>query len=63
MLKKTQLGTNEWQFETDDADALQKQILQLALQEGLNLVSLHTENRRLESIFRLLTTTSENKNA
>lgn len=63
ILKKTQLGTNEWQFETDDADALQKQILQLALQEGLNLVSLHTENRRLESIFRLLTTTSEKQNA
>ena len=63
MLKKTQLGTNEWQFETDDADALQTPILQLALQEGLNLVSLHTENRRLESIFRLLTATSENKNA
>jgi len=54
--RATQTGTNEWQFETADADNLQKQILQLALQEGLNIVSLHIENRRLESIFRSLTT-------
>lgn len=54
----TRSGTNEWQFETDEADALQKQILQLALQEGLNIVSLQIENRRLESIFRSLTTAS-----
>lgn len=63
IIRQTQLGTNEWQFETENPDALQKQILQLALQEGFNLVSLHTENRRLESIFRLLTTNSEKQNA
>lgn len=56
ILRHNRIGTNEWQFETDDADALQKQILQLALQQGLNIVSLQTENRRLESIFRSLTT-------
>ena len=56
ILRQTRSGTNEWQFETEDADALQKQILQLALQQGLNIVSLQTENRRLESIFRSLTT-------
>jgi ABC-2 type transport system ATP-binding protein len=54
--KSVRIGTNEWQFETDDADGLQKQILQLALQEGFNIVSLQIENRRLESIFRSLTT-------
>ncbi len=57
-IRYTRTGTNEWQFETDQADALQKQILQLALQEGLNIVSLQIENRRLESIFRSLTTAS-----
>lgn len=51
----TRSGPNEWQLETRDPDALQKQILQLALQEGLNIVSLQIENRRLESIFRSLT--------
>jgi ABC-2 type transport system ATP-binding protein len=58
VLRATEAGTNEWQLETENAEALQKQILQLALQEGLNLVSLHIENRRLESIFRSLTTAS-----
>lgn len=56
IIRHTRSGTNEWQFETNDADALQKQILQLALQQGLNIVSLQTENRRLESIFRSVTT-------
>ena len=56
IVRATQTGTNEWQFETTDADSTQKQILQLALREGLNIVSLHIENRRLESIFRSLTT-------
>ncbi len=56
ILLVTQIRSNEWQLETKNADALQKQILQLALQEGLNLVSLQIENRRLESIFRSLTT-------
>lgn len=54
-IRFTRSGPNEWQFETNDADATQKQILQLALQEGLNIVSLQIENRRLESIFRSLT--------
>lgn len=62
IIRYTQTGTNEWQFETADPDGLQKQILQLALQQGFNLVSLQTENRRLESIFRLLTTTNEQPN-
>ncbi|MFM7671007.1 MAG: gliding motility-associated ABC transporter ATP-binding subunit GldA [Bacteroidota bacterium] len=62
ILQVTRSGTNEWQFETENADALQKQILHLALQEGLNIVSLHIENRRLETIFRSLTTSGQSTN-
>lgn len=46
---------NNWQLATPDADQLRKQILSLALQHNFNIVSLHSENQRLEDIFRSLT--------
>ncbi len=39
-----------------DAEAVKKQILQLALQHNLNIISLQSESRRLEEIFKSLTT-------
>lgn len=44
-----------WDIGTDDPDALKKQILELALLQNLNIVSLQSENGRLEAIFRDLT--------
>ena len=46
---------NNWQLATHDSDQLRKQILALALQHNLNIVSLQSENQSLEDIFRILT--------
>ncbi len=47
--------SNNWLFETDNPEQLRKQILELSLQHNLNIVSLHSENRSLEDVFRTLT--------
>jgi hypothetical protein len=52
-----QLGAMEWELETADPDALGKELMGFALQHNLNIVSLHTQARRLEDIFRDLTGT------
>lgn len=46
---------NNWQLATHDSDQLRKQILAMALQHNLNIVSLQSENQSLEDIFRSLT--------
>ena len=46
---------NNWQLATYDSDQLRKQILAMALQHNLNIVSLQSENQSLEDIFRSLT--------
>ena len=46
---------NNCQLATYDSDQLRKQILALALQHNLNIVSLQSENQSLEDIFRSLT--------
>ena len=50
-----QPGAMEWELETIDPDALSKELMGFALQHNLNIVSLHTQTRRLEDIFRDLT--------
>jgi ABC-2 type transport system ATP-binding protein len=47
--------TNTWLLETTDTEQLNKQLLELALQHNLNIVSLQTESRNLEEVFRELT--------
>jgi ABC-2 type transport system ATP-binding protein len=44
-----------WVLTTTDAEQLRRQLLELALQHTLNIVSLHTEQRNLEAVFRNLT--------
>ena len=51
----TRSEANNWQLATHDSDQLRKQILALALQHNLNIVSLQSENQSLEDIFRSLT--------
>lgn len=46
---------NNWQLAVHDSDQVKKQILSLALQHNLNIVSLQSENQSLEEIFRTLT--------
>jgi ABC-2 type transport system ATP-binding protein len=47
--------TNTWLLEATDTEQLNKQLLELALQHNLNIVSLQTESRNLEEVFRELT--------
>jgi ABC-2 type transport system ATP-binding protein len=50
-----QSSAREWELETDKIDEVKKQLLELALQNNLNIVSLQSESRSLEDIFRDLT--------
>lgn len=45
----------EWEFQTDNPDDVKKQLLELALQNNWNIVSLQSEKQSLEEIFRQLT--------
>jgi hypothetical protein len=51
----TKLNDHDWLLETADAEALSKELLGFTLQHNLNIVSLQTQTRRLEDIFRELT--------
>ena len=44
-----------WRLTTPDSTALRKQLLELALRDNLNIVSLQSETSTLEDIFRSLT--------
>jgi ABC-2 type transport system ATP-binding protein len=52
-------GGGDWLLDTDDPDALRKQVMECALQRNLNVVSLQSESRNLEEIFRTLTSRPE----
>jgi ABC-2 type transport system ATP-binding protein len=49
------ISDNEWELQTEEPDAVKKQLLELALQNKWNIVSLQSENKSLEAIFRSLT--------
>jgi len=46
---------NLFKLHTSDPEAVRKQILELALQQQLNIISLQSESRSLEDVFRSLT--------
>ncbi|HMX77567.1 MAG TPA: gliding motility-associated ABC transporter ATP-binding subunit GldA, partial [Chitinophagaceae bacterium] len=48
-------GATVFKIQCDDADAVKKNILQLAVDQHLNIISLQTEANNLEAIFRSLT--------
>jgi ABC-2 type transport system ATP-binding protein len=50
------IDANTWQLHTLNTTDARKQLLELALQQNLNIVSLQTEGNKLEEIFRSLTT-------
>ncbi|WP_336517332.1 gliding motility-associated ABC transporter ATP-binding subunit GldA [Pollutibacter soli] len=45
----------QWKLQTNNPDLLKKQLLEMSLQHNLNIVSLQSENKNLEEIFRSLT--------
>ncbi|HVS95709.1 MAG TPA: gliding motility-associated ABC transporter ATP-binding subunit GldA [Puia sp.] len=51
----TRLSDQEWELHTGTPDEVKKQLLELALQNNWNIVSLQSENQSLEAIFRSLT--------
>ena len=51
-------GTQTWKLKTNSASEAKKQLLELALKENLNIVSLTTEGNNLKEIFRSLTATT-----
>lgn len=42
----------------DDAEAVKKQLLQLSIDQNLNIISLQSQTRNLESVFKSLTTST-----
>jgi len=48
-------SAHEWELQTDAPDEVKKQLMELALQNNLNIVSLQSENQSLEEVFRHLT--------
>jgi len=50
---------NKYKISTGNPEVVRKQIFEFALQHNLNIVSLHSENRSLEDVFRTLTQKGE----
>lgn len=44
-----------FRLQTNDPEAVRKQVMQIALQQNLNIVSLQSDNQKLEDIFKTLT--------
>ncbi len=60
--KVTAIGTGEWEIQTEKPDDVKKQLLELALQNNWNILTLQSQNQSLEEIFRSLTNiTSSNQ--
>jgi len=55
MLNIEQIDEHNWVFQTADAEKLSKELIGFTLQHSLNIVSLQTQTRSLEDIFRELT--------
>ena len=53
--KLEKADNNLFKLHTSDPEAVRKQILELALQQQLNIISLQSESRSLEDVFRSLT--------
>ena len=51
----TRMPDGQWDLQTAAPDEVKKQLMELALQNNWNIVSLQSENRSLEDIFRQLT--------
>ena len=50
-----EISQNKFNFETNNAASIRKQILELCLSHNLNIVSLNSESHNLESVFKSLT--------
>ncbi len=55
VLKVEKTATNHWILQTEDLDALRRQVLELAATQNLNISSLQITGGSMEEIFRSLT--------
>jgi ABC-2 type transport system ATP-binding protein len=53
--------SSAWKLETAKPDELRRELMELSLKEGLNILSLQNESQSLESVFQLLTLPTEKK--
>lgn len=56
--RANKISTHEWELVCRDAKEAQRQVMELALQENLNIVSLQSGGQSLEDVFRSLTNTN-----
>ncbi|OQP50734.1 gliding motility-associated ABC transporter ATP-binding subunit GldA [Niastella yeongjuensis] len=54
------ISTHEWELVCTNAKDAQRQVMELALQENLNIISLQAGGQSLEDVFRSLTNTNTN---
>lgn len=52
------LSTHEWELVCTDANEAKRQLLEMALQHNLNIISLQSGGQSLEDVFRSLTNTT-----
>jgi len=57
--KVNKISTHEWELVCHNAKEAQRQVMELALQENLNIVSLQSGGQSLEDVFRSLTATEK----
>lgn len=55
VISRTRVNASTWRFDTSDASFVRKQLLDLAQQHDLSVVSLQTASQSLEDVFRNLT--------
>jgi ABC-2 type transport system ATP-binding protein len=51
----THLSDGQWELQTSSPDRVKKQLMELALQNNWNIITLQSETRSLEDVFRQLT--------
>lgn len=51
----SKIDSHTWALETDESETVRKGLLQLALEQNLNIVSLQSQSQSLEEVFRSLT--------
>jgi ABC-2 type transport system ATP-binding protein len=55
VLTISHLSDGQWELQTSSPDSVKKQLMELALQNNWNIITLQSETRSLEDVFRQLT--------
>jgi ABC-2 type transport system ATP-binding protein len=61
VLSVEEFQTSNFKLQTNNSESVRKQLLELAVQNNLNIISLQSETERLEDIFRSLTAKSSDQ--